>query len=264
MKHKTNVLPLTGKGKRMISPIRLLPLLAALALLSCDDRFAGLEKDAPPVTVLPKIYLKANPLLKALTDSVKIGYVEYGAKNVYPPYELRIDSKAYGSSSVTITELGERDVKINGSPLASFQKVDFVDSTHFEFKIRPDTIGSYDISFVVTDSKSNKDNASVKLTAFDNLLPVATFTVSYADGKDKHRFKFDASKSYDRDAKFGGKVISYSWLIDGQFPTNTDPELLMTLQNGIYIIGLSVTDNDYGISKLYSIMLVVNENSFTF
>jgi hypothetical protein len=250
---------LSIKSKKCTASI--VVMFSLLLLLSCDNRFSELENIAP---VVPQVFLKGNPLIKTLNDSVKVGYVQFGAKNTYEPYQVGVHAKSNGSSNFLTSLIGEKQVKINGLPVASTNNFTFQDSTHFNYSIRPDSIGSYQVVFKVTDSKSNSDEASVTITAFDNLLPVASFSVSYSDKtSDKHSFKLDASKSFDRDAKFGGKIISYSWFVNNQFPTNSNPVLYTTLQNGTYLIGMGVTDNDYGVSKIYSILLVVNENSIT-
>ncbi|MFM8914622.1 MAG: hypothetical protein ACKOE6_17140, partial [Flammeovirgaceae bacterium] len=182
----------------------------------------------------------------------------------YQPYQLGVHAKSTGLSAFVTTLVGNKLVKINGLPTASNQNFSFQDSARFNYSFKPDSIGSYQLIFKVTDSKSRSDEAIARITAFDNLLPVAFFNISYSDKtSDKHSFKLDASKSFDRDAKFGGKIISYSWFVNNQFPSNSNPILYTTLQNGTYLIGVGVTDNDYGVSKIYSVLVIVNDNSIT-
>jgi hypothetical protein len=249
---------LSIKSKKRTASILMLSLSL---LLGCDNSFDELQKIAP---VVPQVFLEGNPIIKTLIDSVKVGYVQSGSKNTYQPYQVSVNATSSGSADFSISALGEKQIKINGVPVPASHNFIFKDSTRFIYSIRPDTIGLYQVSFTVTDSKKDNDQATIKITAFDNLLPMAYFTFQYSDKTtDKHSFKLSAKQSFDRDAKFGGKIISYSWFIGGQIKETSTNELYATLSNGLYVVGLYVTDNDYGVSKLYSLLVLVQDNSLT-
>lgn len=83
------------------------------------------------------------------------------------------------------------------------------------------------------------------VSLFENLTPHVKIT-GLINSTNVMTYDIDASQSYDRDAKYGGEIISYQYVVDGGEP-------IITVQssyshtfatNGSHVIEVSVKDND--------------------
>jgi len=134
-------------------------------------------------------------------------------------------------------------------------EVDFISgngswkSEDSSFFYLPDTTGQHNLVLRFLDPYSKETTCKLALNVFWNLKPVAVFEYSISN----NILSIDASESYDQDSEYGGKIIDYKFVLDGnefflsspQFNQNIDPEK-------IHIIKLQVRDNDGEWSTLIS------------
>ena len=122
-------------------------------------------------------------------------------------------------------------------------------NSRFNFLFLPDTTGQHNLVLRFIDPYSKETTCKLSLNVFWNLKPVAVFEYSISS----NILSIDASESYDQDSEYGGSIVDYKFLLDGNefilqtpyFNQNIDPEK-------IHIIKLQVRDNDAEWSALIS------------
>jgi hypothetical protein len=109
--------------------------------------------------------------------------------------------------------------------------------------VSPADTGLNIIEFSVVDKLGNTSIADLELVHFLNLKPVAVLNIE----KNGSNIIFSASGSYDRDAKFGGKITLYNYYI-AEVPyyasLNSDIMYYSIEIPKTYTVRLSVRDND--------------------
>lgn len=117
------------------------------------------------------------------------------------------------------------------------------------FVITP-ALGENIVEFTIKDKTGHTSTAELALTAFENLPPVAVLQlVPYASGV----YKFSGKQSYDRDAKYGGKIVYYKFSlvestsggINNQYDSTQTDTMRYTFSSDkkSYTISLKVKDN---------------------
>lgn len=111
-------------------------------------------------------------------------------------------------------------------------------------------VGSSNIYITVTDSWDKKDEITFNLTCFENLEPVADFEVEPLSGD--REFRIDGSKSYDRDAKYGGNIVLYRFFVLGKQIDKMYHSAINYVfpSSGQFKVGLQVQDNNGDWSSL--------------
>ena len=63
------------------------------------------------------------------------------------------------------------------------------------------------------DSFNEEARFSISFTVFRNIAPVAFFTIKKIGVSSPYEYEVDASASYDKDARFKGKVVEYEYTL---------------------------------------------------
>jgi hypothetical protein len=215
--------------------ILLSSVICAILIISCnnrDDYFYNITSG--PVL---EVY---NPVSQSLTtgnfsDSAKIGVM----------YSTNFTMSAQTSASVTANEL---------------QGSDSLGVTGDKIYIMPKSEGLSKIAITATDKLSKTSSVNLDLTVFRNLLPIVVFTATQVQGGlSPYEINIDASQSYDKDSKWGGRVVAY------KFKINTNYDVTTPLSSIRYIfdsagqkeITVSVQDNNGDWSAEQTVYLVV-------
>ncbi len=104
--------------------------------------------------------------------------------------------------------------------------------------------GTYTIDFTIIDSFSRRNSASLELEVFENLAPIVSYIIRTDELSDDVRI-IDLSSSYDQDSRFGGQIVLYNFVINGQLTASTESELRHPFPGpGIYPVTVFVTDNN--------------------
>jgi hypothetical protein len=204
-----------------------------LFLSSCDNRedyFIDINK--APTLSLVKNGLEING--STLSDSLKIG----------EPYSLQYSiSDEEKISILVIQEQGEDLIKI-GSELISFTGVNE---------------GQSHVTLQAKDSFGEEAKFSLQFTVFRNIAPVASFIVKKIGISSPFEYEVDATASYDKDAKFNGKIVEYEYTLNNYtFSTTLSKIRYIFGSAGQKLIKVRVKDNSGDWSDIVSQYVVLN------
>jgi len=221
----------------------LVAMVLILLATGCDDRFDGLlgRKKQPTI-----VYGDLTGADIKVMDSVKISPQSTAITRLL---EFKIEGYNLKNIEVT-TSMG---VKINDS----YTKLMELKSGDVKVELSNIKLGSNQAVIDCYDKSNNKCKMEVTLTGYFNLLPVANF--SGQANSTTYELRLDASNSYDKDRRHGGKIVGYIWKIDQkEYPIQKSNTFAQTLQGvGDYTATLTVVDNDEAtsatVSKVFSI-----------
>lgn len=185
-----------------------------------SDYFQSVNKD-------PLLSINSMP---ELYDTLKIGH-----KN---QYNLSVVDEEIITISFTQTEYDS--ISINNSVLTVFAKSE----------------GDNKITLSAMDSFNKEATAIMYLHTYVNLPPVAVLEISEnAYGG----VKLDASKSYDKDYKYGGMIVRYYYNINGYLVEDNLSSINYIFEStGNKLIKLKVKDNEGRFSNEVSMNYIVN------
>lgn len=201
-------------------------------IYSCDTRedFNINLNKAPELEVRRDDNL-FNPVYSyqsTINDSFKLSEGNY-----YFDYRL-LDDESAGTIKIIISITGEGDFINNASVI----------ETRYIFN--PQTTGFKNIILKVIDSYGLEANANINLTVFKNLLPVGILSYQKTAVLDSLEYRIKADQSYDKDAKFGGKILFYEYSISPTYQVKTPSNYINYIfpVAGNYQVSLRVQDND--------------------
>jgi len=174
-----------------MKPIKFCIVLFVLAgqffLSACDNRedyFIYVNK-APSLTLVKNgVVLEGN----ALSDSLKIGVP------LSLQYFIQDEEKI-------ILQVSQEQ------PKSTFEV-----STEF-ISFTGATEGQNIFSLTAKDSFNEEAKFSITFTVFRNIAPVAQFAVKKIGVSSPYEYEVDASASYDKDARFSGKITEYEYTL---------------------------------------------------
>lgn len=154
---------------------------------SCDNRedyFIDVNK-APSLTLTKNgVTLEGN----TLSDSLKIGV----------PLSLQYFIQDEEKIILQVTQEQVKSTFEVGPELISFTGA---------------TEGQNIFSLSAKDSFNEEAKFSITFTVFRNIVPVAQFTVKKIGISSPYEYEVDASASYDKDARFSGKITEYEYTL---------------------------------------------------
>ena len=75
------------------------------------------------------------------------------------------------------------------------------------------TEGQDQVTLMAKDSFNEEAKFSISFTVFRNIAPVALFSVKKIGVSSPYEYEVDASASYDKDARFNGKITEYEYTL---------------------------------------------------
>jgi hypothetical protein len=154
---------------------------------SCDNRedyFIEVNK-APSLTLVKNgVALEGN----ILSDSLKIGVT------LSLQYFIQDEEKI-------ILQVSQEE------PKSTFE----IGTEYISFKGA--TEGQNVFSLTAKDSFNEEVRFSITFTVFRNIAPVAQFAVKKIGVSSPYEYEVDASASYDKDARFSGKIVEYEYTL---------------------------------------------------
>jgi hypothetical protein len=213
--------------------IVLFVLAGQLFFSSCDNRedyFISVNK-APSLTLIKNgVTLEGN----TLSDSLKIG-VPLSLKYIIQDEEKIILQVSQEQSKSTF-EVGNELISFTGS-----------------------TEGQNVFSLSAKDSFGQEAKFSITFTVFRNIAPVALFTVKKIGVSSPYEYEVDASASYDKDARFSGKITEYEYtLANYKFSSPLNKVRYVFGSAGQKQIRVRVKDNNGDWSSQVSQYIVLN------
>lgn len=202
----------------------IIALCFILVLTSCDTRKDFFENINQTPQIAIRKYGTNDLFTSEYSDSVKKGFSNYvleiqaGDEEQFP---LTFSSNVYTDQSTNPTN------KVS---------VTFDDSF----------IGIHTIELKMTDSFKKEGKAIGRFTVFDNVLPVALFTVTLTAIHDPLEYSIDAGNSYDGDSKYGGEINQYEFMINNTYKIITPFNNINYIfpASGFYTISVRVSDNN--------------------
>lgn len=220
-----------------MKPIRSCLVLFALATglfySSCDNRkdyFIEVNK-APTLTLVKN---GSELTGSSLADSLKIGQ----------PLSLHYSIEDEEEIRIQVAQEGQQSTVDIGSELISFTGV---------------TEGQDQVTLMAKDSFGEQVKFSLTFTVFRNIAPVALFTVKKIGVSSPYEYEVDASGSYDKDARFNGKIVEYEYtLANYKFSSTLSKIRYVFGSSGQKQIRVRVQDNNGDWSAQVSEYVVLN------
>jgi len=162
-------------------------LAAQIFFSSCDNRKDYfIDVNRPPILTIVKngVELTGN----TLSDSLKIG----------EPFSLHYFISDEEKIRIQVIKEQQQSTVDVGSELISITGV---------------TEGQNLVTLIAKDSFNEEAKFSILFTVFSNIAPVALFTVKKIGVSSPFEYEVDASASYDKDARFNGKIVEYEYTL---------------------------------------------------
>ncbi|MBC7391323.1 MAG: PKD domain-containing protein [Opitutaceae bacterium] len=209
-------------------------------LVSCGNRKIGLAEMSPNpfMEITDK---NGNIILK---DSLKLTLK--GSNKKSSSYVMKLQGCA-GKTNLTITT-----INTSGSLLVDGKLGDIeIKNGNHTVNYTPSNItGNSLIVFQVKDEFDKMTSKKIEIVTFENLAPEAYMKVVPSGMFSDKEYKLDATGSFDRDAKFGGTITSYTFTINGKSFETVDGSPIASWifgDKGKYNISVTVKDSDGGI-----------------
>lgn len=223
--------------------ITILFILVSFIFSSCEDnrdefiREMKSRKNTEPTLVLTSV---PTGVFK---DSMKLSQDSYLFKmSIGDPQQNQtsLEFEAFPKGGWTYIKVSDNNQKLLGS------KVDFGGRplTNLSLAFSPESTGRHKIDLSVLDEFGKNSSLVFDLEVFHNLPPVASFSVD--PGINSPYEVILTNSSFDGDEKYGGKIITGTWEIEGvQKAFEADQELKWIFpMPGTYLVKLTVKDND--------------------
>ena len=164
---------------------------------------------------------------------------------------MKLDQNVYcydvlANSILPNTSLNFQTTVTGGGAISTNNAFKTINSINQQFLYKPNAVGQKTLQMLVQDAYGLNGFCSVQLTVFYNLTPVAIFSEQKVALLDPLQCQFDASGSYDKDARFGGKICHYEFTISPSYRAVTNQPLINYIfpKVGNYQVALRVQDND--------------------
>lgn len=222
----------------------LIVLFIVGALSSCDDKIRELEdlNSAPLIQYFqPGMteWENAKPDL-VITDSVKVWN---NSNNATYPLLLHIFDHNYNLDEIKISSQNpDLSFFVNdASYIREFKTKEFVEEYNLAFRHNKNSLEEFKVSAV--DDFGATNTLTLRLKFIDNLLPVSALQIILKSGKDR-MYQLYGQGSYDKDQKYGGKIVEYEFVIDNVVINTTQPNIFHIFAVGDHVVKLRVKDND--------------------
>jgi hypothetical protein len=208
-------------------------IVAELFFPSCDNRedyFIDVNK-APTLSLFKnRVALEGN----TLSDSLKIGV----------PLSLQYFIQDEEKIILQVSHEQQKSTFEVGNELINFTGV---------------AEGQDQVTLMVKDSFNEEAKFSITFTVFRNIAPVAIFTIKKIGVSSPYEYEVDASASYDKDARFSGKITEYEYtLANYKFSSPLSKIRYVFGSAGQKQIRVRVKDNSGDWSSQVSIYVVLN------
>jgi len=197
---------------------RLIILIQVMILIGCDNRKDPFESSNQSPVLLIKASMTGTGSA-SVADTVKIG------KDYTLYYNIKDDqNNTKPQMSVISGTMSIKETRDSSLVLTGFSS------------------GVNQASISAVDCYEKVSSVSLKITAIENMAPVAAFTITKIGG---NTVTLDASASYDQDKKWGGAVVLYEFKANDDSPVQQAlPVLSKNLLKNNNVIVVRVQDND--------------------
>lgn len=223
-------------------------LLAFIALCSaCDKKNAAIES----FNVKPQITIAtATSSSKSIVDSMRIDDLTSTVKRI----KIRYDDGNRNIAHLMVKSSNDHSLlKQGGRTVKDYLPID---QNELELDFENKEEGQTRLDFTITDKLGASDKATYNIFTFKNLAPIAI--LEYRPDKGQ-KYILDASKSYDEDRNYGGRIEWYLFKIgELEIKSKTPAVTHFFNEKGIHVVELSVIDNLNQSSKIVSKTIDLN------
>lgn len=193
--------------------------------------------------VAPSLALTSLDGKSIKTDSLKVGLKTPRKRATYY-LTIGGDSKPKEVSFKSIN--GQGVLTLNGQ---QEETISLLNGTYM-LEWKPSALGTTLIKLEMRDSNKNIREASIEVTALDNLPPVANLTVKKLSALTPLEYLIDASESFDKDAAYGGGIMAYEYTIASKKFKTDKPSMNWILEeHGTYNFTVKVSDAEGSTSE---------------
>ena len=141
----------------------------------------------------------------------------------------------------------------------TYDPVFTVQYDHEKIIVSADEICAGNLYLSTKDTFGAVDEMTIQIVFYGNLPPVAILDIYDVPGFPFEK-RIDASRSYDQDAKYGGEIVLYRFLINGkEIQKMYHPYMYYTFpRSGQYDVRLEVMDNEGAWSRAVFYILYFN------
>lgn len=126
---------------------------------------------------------------------------------------------------------------------------------------RPLKAGLYSFILTVADDTGISKSVLCNLSVFENIPPIAILDLSPVKNDTvPYIVAFDASRSFDPDGKWGGKILEFEFAVQGGGISRTSRKKIEYVfpEAGSYLVFLKVLDSDKVWSEIETKKIIVN------
>ena len=206
----------------------LITILFSLLFLNSCDKSEDYFKDQNNA---PKIMLK-TPLLKEYIE-VKQPVDSFKLRNNCFELKTKVEDEEILFVNVTVVNSTAGSVKV-------MKKDDY----HL---LQPQQSGIVNYKIVCSDSFKATTELNGTIIVFDNLTPVPVISLEENQNKVTELERIiSAENSYDKDYKYGGRIIQYEYTIENEAPVVSSKSKILYIfpKKGSYLLSLRVKDNN--------------------
>jgi len=224
-------------------------------IIACDKRvdfFKELNKK-PELLINSKDNMGTNH--PSFTDNIVDSF-----KLSQSPYMLNLtatdDNKGLFLNAFVSPSTGSNLIFNQSQPIINGDKEDINGVIYFT----PSQANTYVINIEATDIFEETSTAQAKIVVFNNLPPTIPYLAITSDPNlNQYEYKFNASSAFDQDAKYGGTIIKYNWMVDNNYNVETEFNIIQYIfpGPGTYQVRVRCQDNDGDWSPLVTVLYSV-------
>lgn len=207
---------------------------------SCDSTEEWFEEEVNDAPTISFTFLDNE--ITELNDSIKF------SKNIRQLYEIDVTVKdpQFNVDFVFFDLVsGEGSVFTQGLFTRAFLRPTNEIQGKYNLTFQASDLGIHKMNIVARDTFEESDSVSVRLTAFENLPPVAKLEIRLVGILSKYEYILDASDSFDRDEKYGGNIVEYEYTINSQVISREEDKISHIFsKEGVVVLALRVKDSD--------------------
>lgn len=216
-------------------------ILLPIILFSCENRGEFIKE----ISVKPTVKSIKNNI-ELLNDSLKIS-IKSPTKTLLFDLEIEGNNVEKTVNYQIVNPSGALLINgLNQNILVGSGNVSLKNGKH-TVSYSPTMLGKAILYFNVNDNIGNTVSNKIEITSFDNITPIAKLKATKViDANMPLTYTISASESVDGDAKFGGSIQAYQFIIEGKtFPLQTSPTLMWSFGSpGDYSITVICIDSD--------------------
>jgi len=229
-------------------------ILIMCSFLGCDQGTADYIEE---LNNAPLINLGNGSEKPVVSDSIKVN-LDFKNDPDFYQIKLSVTDENNNLSRIEYTQLEGIGVLLQEGDTLRNNSIAVNSDDQLKFEYYPQNYGNHTFLLTAFDAFETSSSARIELVSFENLPPVAVFDVSRIGQLSPFHYKIDASESYDRDERFGGRIVEYQYtILDRKFELLTDEMEFIFPSEGTYRVFVRVRDTNDALSEKSEFLLEI-------